>query len=466
MTILLRLLLICLCLAIPLSAQAADTAISALTAAGTLDGTETFPCVQSGTTKKCTLYNVGPVVDARQHGVLCDGVSDDTDEIQAAITNNYGKTVVLPIGNCLISAALTITAPIDIRGSTGARYNSTNYGTRIYTDTLGINLINLTQALGGGNEEGGGSISNILLDGNSKAAINLNITGATTGGWAFNKLVFINATHLGTYVSSNHSFQFNGCHWALNGITSNLQTDGGIQLDGGNAVVITGSRSEGNFGSGVIVSAGYSNAWYGGTIEGNQHHGVYGLGTGAHFSLKDVDFESNNQSSTASRYDVLVAGSGYWSLTDLRFSGATTTNFIINNGANTLIRNCRGLTANKILWTLSANGGIFEGDVSVQLDAASDFRILGQIQNTRPLAWLYTTPAVPASTVATSPLPTNIRVHITGAGTTTAYTILDGGGTAQAFSVALVVGQVITLPAGYTLKITYSVVPTWKWEEY
>ena len=75
-----------------------------------------------------------------------------------------------------------------------------------------------------------------------------------------------------------------------------------------------------------------------------------------------------------------------------------------------------------------------------------------------------TTPSVPASGTAqanTNPFP--VRVYITGAGTTTAYTITDPAGNAETFSLALAAGQEITLDPGASITITYTVAPTWKW---
>ena len=83
---------------------------------------------------------------------------------------------------------------------------------------------------------------------------------------------------------------------------------------------------------------------------------------------------------------------------------------------------------------------------------------------TLPKFFFVTTPAVPASGTAqanTNPFP--VRVYITGAGTTTAYTITDPAGNAETFSLALAAGQEITLDPGASITITYSAAPTWKW---
>ena len=75
-----------------------------------------------------------------------------------------------------------------------------------------------------------------------------------------------------------------------------------------------------------------------------------------------------------------------------------------------------------------------------------------------------TTPSVPTSgTALKNPFPFPVRIYITGAGTTTAYTITDPSGNAETFSLALAAGQEITLDPGASITITYSVAPTWKW---
>ena len=75
-----------------------------------------------------------------------------------------------------------------------------------------------------------------------------------------------------------------------------------------------------------------------------------------------------------------------------------------------------------------------------------------------------TTPAVPASgTSLANTFSSPVRVYITAAGTTTAYTITDASGNAVTFSTALTLGQEITLDPGESISITYTAAPSWKW---
>ncbi len=81
-----------------------------------------------------------------------------------------------------------------------------------------------------------------------------------------------------------------------------------------------------------------------------------------------------------------------------------------------------------------------------------------------PQGFAITTPSVPASGTAqvnTNPFP--VRVYITGAGTTTAYTITDPSGNAETFSLSIAAGQEITLDPGASITFTYTTAPTWKW---
>jgi hypothetical protein len=414
------------------------------------------------------------VVNVRDFGALGNGVANDTAAIQAAINTAQaiGAGLYIPAANYLTSATLSITAPLAIVGSAGATNGGTGVGTRIFTNTLGINLINLTVSAAGGNDQMGGSIRGIQLDGNSKAAIGLNITGPNTVGWSFYELSVVKNTHLGTYISGNHSFRFHNCLWALNGITSNIATDGGLQLDGANAVNCYGCNSEANYGSGVLVSAGYNNGWHSGVIEGNNYHGIIGTATGQHFTAEDTDFEANNQAAAANTFDIDISAEtvAHWCVQNLKFATAVdTTNNIRVKGAQTIIRNVRGRTGKTVLWTSTATGGLMEFDIDAYIDPTSVINNQVNSARTRVLNTYadgmgVTTPAVPASTVEqVNLLFQPVAVYITAVGTTTNWSIIDGGGRSQAMGVAVNAGFLCMLPPGHGIKITYSSVPSWKW---
>jgi hypothetical protein len=70
--------------------------------------------------------------------------------------------------------------------------------------------------------------------------------------------------------------------------------------------------------------------------------------------------------------------------------------------------------------------------------------------------------AVPATTVPTASFPYMVIYYIRTVGTVTAVTLTDPAGTAKALlPAALSVGQVIIVPPGATLTLTYSGAPTW-----
>ncbi|CAB4164202.1 Pectate lyase superfamily protein [uncultured Caudovirales phage] len=107
--------------------------ITGLNPASTLTGSEIVPIVQSGTTVRTTVANMGPVgsftqsgtgavtttvqaklretVSVKDFGAVGDGVTDDTAAIQAAITacgGASGKSVYFPAGDYYISAAISV----------------------------------------------------------------------------------------------------------------------------------------------------------------------------------------------------------------------------------------------------------------------------------------------------------------------------------------------------------------------
>ena len=82
----------------------------------------------------------------------------------------------------------------------------------------------------------------------------------------------------------------------------------------------------------------------------------------------------------------------------------------------------------------------------------------------QPQGFALTTPSIPTSgTAQVNTFPFPVRIYITGAGTTTAYTITAPAGNAETFSLALSLGQEITLDPGASITISYTTAPTWKW---
>jgi hypothetical protein len=464
--------------------RAAPARVELVADAGTIDASRVI-VLQSGTgagprTMQAKARDLPSVLDFYANGVagaMVDptGVVDSTTGLQNAITASAGNVLLWPgqlAGGYLISSALTIAKPLRIIAANGLT-DTGNYGARLFTNTAGINLINLAQEATGGNHGFGGSIEGLMLDGNSKAAICLNITGVSTVKWAFHHMNILKATHLGTYILANHTFQFHGCQWALNGITSNLATDGGVQLGGGNEVHFYGCGLEANYGSGMLVSDGYGNGWHGGAIEGNQYHGVIGSSTGQHFTLENAVFEANNEVVAANTFDVDISATtaAHWCLQNLKFSGTNVTNSIRTKGTHTVIRNVRNVSAaNKcVLWTSDATKGLMEFDIGAELDPASVINntvnvACTKVIDTAPQGFSVTTPAVPASTVEqvnTTFVP--VDIFITAVGTTTNWSVIDHGGTAQAMGAAVNAGFLCQLPPGHGIKITYSSVPSWKW---
>ena len=135
----------------------------------------------------------------------------------------------------------------------------------------------------------------------------------------------------------------------------------------------------------------------------------------------------------------------------------------INNNSGSVLKSVRIRGGNV---TLGSGGTVYFPGLSSSVEDVSIEGVMGY----NPLGFAVSTPAVPASgTAQVNTNPFRARVYITGAGTTTAYTITDPAGNAETFrpaqpgSLALSVGQEITLDPGASITITYTVAPTWKW---
>jgi len=141
------------------------------------------------------LYAAGrPTFDATYYGAVCNGTTDTTTAVQAAITAAQtagGGTVLLPLGVCRVHGLLVSANNIYIQGQGAANY--TNAGSLPstalkYNGTAGGTI--LTFAAPGAVELAGGGVSNLDLEANSASAA----TGIKTQGLV--QGVFTNLTSI------------------------------------------------------------------------------------------------------------------------------------------------------------------------------------------------------------------------------------------------------------------------------
>lgn len=82
---------------------------------GPLSGSEVTPIVQGGVTKKAPISSLTVGVNVKSFGAVCDGVTDDTAAVQAAINycaaNNWPPLLVT--GKCKITSSLIINRLVD-----------------------------------------------------------------------------------------------------------------------------------------------------------------------------------------------------------------------------------------------------------------------------------------------------------------------------------------------------------------
>lgn len=82
--------------------------LSSYVTASALTGAEVIPIVQGGSNKKATISQIQPFVNVKWYGVKGDGIIDDTSAIQAVLTAEEGKIILIPDGTYLISNSLSI----------------------------------------------------------------------------------------------------------------------------------------------------------------------------------------------------------------------------------------------------------------------------------------------------------------------------------------------------------------------
>ena len=155
------------------------------------------------------------------------------------------------------------------------------------------------------------------------------------------------------------------------------------------------------------------------------------------------------------------------------FGIGSTNNFLLNTGAAAVTLNVAEFHG---VFVMDSTGAWLSTGITVTTYSNSAIvRYAGSTQTTMSgypfftgglLAQGFgiTTPAVPASgTNVQNTTAYPVRIYITGAGTTTAYTITDPAGNTLAISAALTLGQEITLDTNASINITYTTAPTWKW---
>ena len=422
-----------------------------------------------GAINRSIYEKLSDTISVKDFGAIGNGSTDDTSAIQAAINANYGSTIYFPAGNYLISSALNITAPISLDCAPGSFQGTSTYGARIFTNTVGINLLNISYSGAAGNQTGGGSIKGLLLDGNTKAVIGLNITGVNTTKVNFYDLNIYGCTNFGLYITGNHSYSFFGCQFNFNG--SNVATDAGVKINGANCVNFYGCDSEANNGSGVIFSQGYNNQWNGGTVEGNNFHGFYLTNLAQQSQINNVDFEANNNLAGSNIYDINISGANnsYWTISNNQFStNANTPIKIYNAGQVNYFYNNRNYNGSLVKWIYTAGGGVFEGNATngISFDGTGNAIPYVKMVNSYTLGFTYSTPAFP-STGATfsNPFDANYIIYITDPTGITAYTLYDGTGTAQVFTGTPAVNTSINVFFGWNMKVSYTGTPTWKWAQ-
>lgn len=101
----------------------ADTSIPEPAAGTNNPAMMNFKRAGAGTVERTLADKLADTVSARDYGVACNGVTDDTAAINSALINAAGKDIIFPAGNCKYGGGGKLSAGTVI---TGAGRNATN----------------------------------------------------------------------------------------------------------------------------------------------------------------------------------------------------------------------------------------------------------------------------------------------------------------------------------------------------
>jgi len=250
-------------------------------------------------------------------------------------------------------------------------------------------------------------------------------------------------------------------HGACNGVYMSNFDIGPFPGPIGNVVVIeSGANGSPNYiglsngiiegGSiGLLMSAGQQVSLANIEFFNNNTAGLQITG-GFAYLVSDCFFYLNGSSAGSGRYDIVSSTSGNGEIRGCHFltpqgSGAQQTNNAVNVTAGTVV-----MSDCTFYGTGYNSGNIFNNKPAV-IRNCPGYNPLGII----------TPPSVPASTVATTALPTDCTVYIKG-GTLTNVQV---NGVTTGISAAAPAGAVHTVrvPAQLTIAVTYTVTPSWVW---
>ena len=276
-------------------------------------------------------------------------ISNDTAwVVQSVIDALYasGGNILFTKGDFTLTRALRIDVPVTLIGAGNGLFNgSYAYGTRLcFNKTDGGIVVNsgLEQF------DFGLTIRDLAIDGQAIAAVGLNMVKASR--CVFENVAFLHFTEYGVWLQEAHLNCFRGCHFIWNGPDSPLH--GGLRIgyhSSANANSFWGCSFEWG-GSGAIIMNSYSCTFESCTFEGNNYHGLYGFSDPAnssyaqHVTVDGCYFELNNIARSKGLIcDVLIegAGSGFWSIQDIKTAGELVKYSIWTDGWYTYLKNVR-----------------------------------------------------------------------------------------------------------------------------
>ena len=358
-------------------------------------GNGTFSrATSTGGTQDITKLSSGvEVYNVKDYGAKGDGVTDDTSAIQAAIDSiptvadgptglSTGGVCVLPEGEYLISAKLTVPSLVSLQGEGKVR---------ITTSTSGLaRMIEVDSTIADGNRYG--TISDIFLDGNSLAAIGLYVGLSVQR--SYRRIAVENCADVACVVSAGQNNEFHSCDFEGNG-TAGGTYSGGLRLNWGAGsnlfsrcelssnlpyqVTIIENSTDTDAGWNQFGGNGPSGNLFvrciferpddaSGTNQIYQRAGRYNT-----FSASTISSTAQTAAFTAVRITREDTNTSYTRFVDCDNSGTAgqTTAFAVEDAFRTIIDNC--FAENHTVWLSSDDGATTEVTPTNQHNATTDF---------------------------------------------------------------------------------------------
>jgi hypothetical protein len=283
-------------------------------------GSSVVGFIQSGTGAVATNVEdkLREIINVKDFGAVCDGVTDDTVAIQTAIVAARGKTLFIS-GTPLISATITFAFPIKVIFD-GPSRSVDAYQNSYFIKKNGVNFTGVVVTTADFVGEGGGVQKQNSVPGATAPGYGVHILGVNCN-W-YNLSVFDMGSTGIRIGEDTGSFNTNG--FCLIRPTSTSNGGYGIHIADNvapfncNAGTLVTPQCQGNTLDGIFLENTSLNTIVGPLLEANKRWGLNFAPTATQNTVIGGDSEANNKSLTPGVKDIWIqatAGSGFWGQT-------------------------------------------------------------------------------------------------------------------------------------------------------